>query len=187
MDTIRPEETESSERIYDGSLIAVRRDQVRLPNGGTATREIVEHPPVVAMLVTGSDGRLLMVRQYRKPVEQTLLEIPAGGIEPGESELEAVKREMREETGYEPRRVERLLTIYPTPGVSDEVMHLYRAWDLQGDGRPTEASDQLEVEWLETGAAISMARRGEIVDAKSVVAILMLESASKHNEGRGAR
>ncbi len=186
MSEITPEETIASTMVFEGSLIKLRKDTVRLNGGKTTVREIVEHAGVVAMVATDQEGALLMVRQYRKPIEQVLLEIPAGGIEEGETEMDAATREMQEETGYTPTQMERLITIHPSPGISDEVMHLYRVWGLEGDGRPTEPSDQIEVERVPIAEAAQMVRSGAISDAKTVVGILMLESASKHNEAAGA-
>jgi len=186
--TIVPEETIHSESIYRGRIIQVRVDTVQTPAGST-TREIVEHAPVVAMVALDADGNLLLVRQYRKAVEDVLLEIPAGGIEPGESREDAVRREMVEETGLEPRHIEPLCTLYPSPGMSDEVMYVYLVTDLVGDGIPTEATDQLSVMRVARAEALALIHTGRIVDAKSVAGVLMLESRSLHNESsrRGER
>jgi ADP-ribose pyrophosphatase len=176
---IHPERTLSTETCFKGSLITVRRDIVRLPNGKITKREIVEHPPVVAMLALDAAGQMLLVRQYRKPIERVLLEIPAGGVEPGEVTEDAVRREMREETGYEPGQIERLATIYPSPGYTNEVMYLYVVSNLHGDGKPTEPRDEIQVVRVPVDEAYQMVRNGDIVDAKSVVGILMLQSRSQ--------
>lgn len=170
------EETITSETVYDGGLITVRRDTVRVANGKTATREIVEHQPVVVMAPVDADGQLLFVRQYRKPIERVLIEVPAGAIESGESAEDAVRREMREETGYDPKRIEPITTIYPSPGFTDEVMHVFAVYDLEGDGQPSEPLDELQVVRVPVETAREMVRTGQISDAKSVVAVLMLKS-----------
>lgn len=185
MTGIRPEATIESEVVYHGALINVRRDTVGLPGDRTGSREIVEHPAVVAMVAVDSAGDLLLVRQYRKAVERVLLEIPAGSMESGESAEEAVRREMLEETGYTPRRIEPLAMIYPSPGISDEVMRLFVVSELEGEGKPTETSDEIIVERVPASVARDMALKGEIEDAKSIVGITMLESASLHNEVQG--
>ena len=108
----------------------MRVDTVRLPSGRETTREIVEHDDCVAVVALDADGRLLLVKQFRTAVGRELLEIPAGGIDPGESPEEAVSREMREETGYLPRKVERLGGFYSAPGYATEYLYLYLATDL---------------------------------------------------------
>ncbi len=185
MTGIHPEETVRSETVYRGHLITVRRDDVRLASGKTAEREIVEHPPVVAMIPLDEDGKLLLVRQYRKAVEQVLLELPAGSVEDGETPEEAVKREMIEETGYEPQIIRLVTDLYPSPGISTEIMHMYFVSDLKGDGQATEPADEIEVERVDVSRAADMVRHGLITDAKSMVGILMLESGSLHNEELG--
>jgi ADP-ribose pyrophosphatase len=182
---IAPEETVRSEVVYRGRLITVRRDTVRLRSGKTGEREIVEHAPVVAMIPLDEDGKLLMVRQYRKAVEQVLLELPAGSIEEGETPEDAVRREMVEETGYEPRIIRLVTDLYPSPGISDEVMHMYLVSDMTGEGHPTEPADEIEVERVDVTQAAEMVRHGLITDAKSKVGILMLESGRLHNEELG--
>lgn len=186
MPEIAPEVTVASTTVYGGSLIKVRRDTVRLPKGGTASREIVEHPPVVAIIAEDGDRNLVLVRQYRKPIEDITLEIPAGAIEPNEGAADAAHREMVEETGLDPGGLREVSTIYSSPGFSDEVMHLFYAWDLRGDGQPTESSDEIEVVRVEYENARNMVFRGEITDAKSVAGILMLESPGLHNESGAA-
>lgn len=182
MTDIAPEVTLSSEMVYDGSYISVRKDLVRTGRGATASREIVLHPAVVVMVPIDRDGNLLLVRQYRKAIEQVMLELPAGGIDDGESPEDAVRREMVEETGYEPARVRSMGTIYSSAGMSNEIMHLFLVWDLRGDGVATEPADELQVEVMSRADAKEMVLDGRINDAKSVAGILMLESASLHND-----
>ena len=180
--TIQVEETIESEMVLEGSFIRVRRDVVRTGRGRTATREIVLHPPVVVMLSLDHDGNVLLVRQYRKAIEQETLELPAGGIEEDEAVEDAVRREMVEETGYEPGRIDPLAMIYPSAGMSDELMHIFVVSDLQGDGVPSEPADELEVVRVPFAEACGMVLDGVIKDAKSVAGILMLKSRSLHNE-----
>ena len=119
------EETLSSQLIYDGRAVKLRVDSVRLSNGRQTTREIVEHSDCIAVVVIDESDNVLLVKQFRKPVENELLEIPAGGIDPGENPEEAVNRELREEIGYMPRKVQRLGGFYSTPGYSTEYLYLY--------------------------------------------------------------
>jgi ADP-ribose pyrophosphatase len=170
MPQIEPEPTLNSETAFSGHLIDVRTDTVRLPNGTTTTREIVVHPEVVGILPVTSDGRVVMVRQFRKPAEQVLLEVPAGGIDDGETPEDAVRREMVEETGYRVGSVRRLASFYTSPGFTTEYMYLYAAQDLQ-PGEPTEETDQIEVVLLTRDEAMQRLRAGEIHDAKTIIAL----------------
>jgi len=133
------EKTLSSELVYEGRAVKLRIDTVRTPGGRETTREIVEHGDCVAVIAIDADDNVLLVSQFRKPVEKELLEIPAGGIEPGEDPVECVRRELREETGYLPRKVERLGGFYSTPGYCTEYLYLYLAADLTPD--PLQAED----------------------------------------------
>jgi ADP-ribose pyrophosphatase len=167
---IEPEPTIRSETVFQGKLIDVRKDTVRLPDGKTTEREIVVHPEVIAVLPLLGDGQIVFVRQYRKAAERILLEIPAGGVEPGETPEDAVRREMIEETGYRVDGMTHLVSFYTSPGFTTELMHLYRAYDLH-PGTPTEETDQIEVVELTLAQALERLRNGEIADAKTVAAL----------------
>jgi ADP-ribose pyrophosphatase len=170
MTPIEPEETLSREVVFSGRLIQVCKETVRLPSGDVTTREIVVHPEVVAVLATLDDGRLVLVRQYRKAAGRILLEIPAGGVDDGETPDEAVRREMIEETGYRVGRAEHICSFYTSPGFTTEKMHLFRAFDLV-PGESTEDTDQIEVV-LMTPADAASCVGNEIQDAKTILAIL---------------
>ena len=124
------EKTLSSERIYDGAIIHVRRDRVLLPNGRTSVREVVEHPGGVGILAVDGDGMVLLVRQYRYAFGRTLLEIPAGKREPGEEPLVTARRELREETGVTADSWTPLGQLIASPGCYDETLYLYLAQGL---------------------------------------------------------
>ena len=132
----------SSEFIFKGRAVNLRVDTVELPDGRRTTREIVEHPECVAVIPVDGDGNILLVRQYRHAAGKSLLEIPAGGIDPGEDAEAAVRREMSEETGFSPRTVTRLGGFYSSPGFCTEYLHLYLATDLIP--RRLEAEDTAE-------------------------------------------
>jgi ADP-ribose pyrophosphatase len=170
MTDILPEKTVQSELAFQGRLIDVRVDTVRLPNGATTTREIVVHPDVVAILPVLDDGRVVLVRQYRKAAERVLLEIPAGGIDGDETPEEAVRREMIEETGYRVGGLELLHTFYTSPGFTTEKMYLFRATQLV-PGQATEETDQIEVVLLSPAEAMERVRSGEIADAKTILGV----------------
>ncbi|GAI62454.1 unnamed protein product, partial [marine sediment metagenome] len=124
------EKTLSSQLIYDGRVVKLRVDTVRMPSGRETRREIVEHRDCVAIVAVDADDNVLLVKQFRKSVEKELLEIPAGGIDPGEDPVTTVRREMQEETGYLPGKVEKLGGFYSSPGFCTEYLHLYLATDL---------------------------------------------------------
>lgn len=177
MTTIQPEETLKSETAFDGKLVKVRTDTVRLPGGKTTTREIVVHSEVVGILPVLEDGRIVFVRQFRKAAEGILLEVPAGGIDDGENAEDAVRREMVEETGYRVGALEHLYSFYTSPGFTTELMHLYRATNLT-PGQPTEETDQIEVELLTPEDAMRRLQSGEIQDAKTIIALLAAQTGS---------
>jgi len=172
MADIQPEPTLTSETVFSGHLIDVRKDTVRLPNGKTTTREIVVHPEVIGVVPVLDDGRLLLVRQFRKAASRVLLEIPAGGIDPPESPEDAVRREMEEETGYRVGSMRLLTRFYTSPGFTTELMHLYAATNLE-PGEPTENTDQIELVPLSLEESMERVKSGEMADAKSIVALLL--------------
>ncbi len=125
------EEVISSRVIFEGRILKLRVDTVRTVDGRETTREVVEHAACVAVVAVDEKGDILLVRQYRDALGKELLEIPAGGIDKGESPEAAVVREMQEETGFRPRQVTRLCGFYTTPGFCDEYLHLYLATGLE--------------------------------------------------------
>ena len=151
-----------SENIYDGVLLHVRRDTVTLPNGREAVREWVRHPGASAVLPVFEDGTVLLVRQYRYPVDRVTLEIPAGKLDsPKEDPLVCAVRELSEETGY------------TTVGFSNEYIHIYAAHDLQAGAQHTDDDEFIHVVKMPLEEAVERVKSGEIFDAKSVTAILM--------------
>jgi ADP-ribose pyrophosphatase len=167
------EETLSSEIIYRGRAIGVRVDQVQMPGGRVTTREIVEHADCVAIIAIDDSNNLLLVNQFRKPVEKELLEIPAGGIEPGENPADCVRREMREETGYLPRKVERLGGFYSTPGYCTEYLYLYLATDLVPSPLQAEDTEGVQLKRVPPDEIIGLIESGVICDAKSIAGLLI--------------
>lgn len=172
MSKIEPEPTLSSETVFSGKLIDVRKVTVRLPGGKTTVREIVVHPEVIAVVPVLDDGRLLMVRQFRKSAERILLELPAGGIDDGETPEDAVRREMVEETGYRVGSTRLLARFFTSPGYTTELMHLFEARDLT-PGEPTEETDQIEVVELALKEALQKIGGGELADAKTILGLLL--------------
>jgi ADP-ribose pyrophosphatase len=121
----------SSETVYTGRIMGLRVDEVRMPGGGTATRQVVEHPGAVAVLALDSDDRVVLIRQYRHPVQEWLIELPAGLLDvAGESPLHSAARELREEAGLLAARWDTLIDLRPSPGLSEEAIRVYLARDL---------------------------------------------------------
>lgn len=170
MVNIQPEPTVHTETVFTGRLIDVRKDTVRLPNGTTTNREIVVHPEVIAVLPLLDDGRIVMVRQFRKAAEKVLLEVPAGGVDDGETPEDAVRREMVEETGYRVGSIKKLSSFYTSPGFTTELMHLYEARGLL-PGKATEETDQIEVVLMTPEEALERVESDEIADAKTLLAL----------------
>lgn len=173
------EETISSQEIYKGRILNLRIDKVRLPGGRCTKREIVEHSDSVAIVAIDEDDNVLLVKQFRKPVERDLLEIPAGCIEEGEKPEVAVIREMREETGYRPQKVKRLGGFYSTPGFCNEYLNLYLATDLISDKLHAEDTDEIELVRMPSHEIAGLVSAGSINDAKSVIGLLLYLTSRK--------
>jgi ADP-ribose pyrophosphatase len=167
------EKTLSSQLIYEGRAVRVRVDRVRVPGGRETTREIVEHADCVAIIAVDDSNNVLLVKQFRKPVERELLEIPAGGIEPGEEPATAVQREMREETGYLPRKVERLGGFYAAPGYCTEYLHLYLASELTPSPLQAEDTESIKLTKVPLGEIPLLISSGTICDVKSIAGLLI--------------
>jgi len=166
------EKTLSSRRIYEGRAVNLRVDTVELPGGRQTTREIVEHEDCVAIVAVDDKDNVLLVKQYRKAVDKELLEIPAGGIDPGETPEDAVCREMREETGFLPRKVTRLGGFYSAPGYSNEYLYLYLATDLVSSPLEAEDTASISLVLVPVAQASGLIASGAIVDAKSIAGLL---------------
>ena len=163
-----------SSRIYKGRAIAVKVDSVEKASGKVTTREVVEHADCVAILSIDAAQSLLLVRQFRHAVARELLEIPAGSIEPGETPEQAVSRELREETGYLPRRVVKLGGFFSAPGYCTEYLHLFLATDLEHSPLEAEDTDSIELVRVRPADVRDLIVSGRISDAKSVAALASL-------------
>ncbi len=166
------EKTVSSQSIYDGKILRLRRDEVLLPNGHRSLREVVDHPGGVCVLAIDSQGRALLVRQFRYPYGQVLTELPAGKLEYGEDPDAAARRELREETGAAAGDFRSLGELYPSPGYCGEIIRMYLAKDLSfADARPDE-DEFLDVERVPFSQLVEQVLSGEIRDAKTIAAVL---------------
>lgn len=166
-----PERVVESRRIFEGRIVRLRVDTVAFPDGRSAQREVAEHAPVVVVVPLDGEGNVLLVRQFRLPVKQFLLELPAGCIDPGEGVEEAVQRELREETGQRAGRLERLAAFYASPGFCDELMHLFLATELEHSPLAGDADEDIEVVRMPLSEALALVDRGEILDAKTIVGL----------------
>ncbi|HYI15691.1 MAG TPA: NUDIX hydrolase [Thermomicrobiales bacterium] len=167
-----PEQRISSERIFDGKLLKVRVDAVRLPSGREATREVVEHPGAVAILPVTDEGKLILVRQFRYAVGRKLLEVPAGTREPGEPDDETARRELHEEVGLEAATIELLARFFISPGWCNEELVAFRATGLREIGAQPEPDEDLEIVEIDPADVPALIASGEIGDAKTITAIL---------------
>lgn len=165
----------SSEEVFAGKLLCVKRDTVRLPDGNRASREFVTHPGAVVMIAELPNGKLLFERQFRYPLNQVFLELPAGKIHSGEDILLTAKRELREETGYEAERWYHLGLIHPCIGYSDERIEIFFARGLSHLGHARDDGEFLEVHELGLAEALEAVRYGGLTDGKSVAALLWAE------------
>lgn len=165
------EPTVASEKIFQGKVITMQVDTVKLPNGDQATREIVRHPGAVAVLAVTDEERVVLVRQYRKPCDRVLLEIPAGKLEPGEEPLACAKRELLEETGYKAKEWIHLHSMFTSPGFADEYIHLYAAKELTPGDQQLDNDEFLNVLEVAPGEVEQLMERQEVADAKTITAL----------------
>ena len=162
---------------YHGVIVNVRLDEARLPDGSTAKREVVEHPGGVTVWC---------VRQYRYPFSRTLLELPAGKLEPGEAPERAAARELSEETGLSAGRLQYLGANFTSPGYSQEVLHIYLARDLHHGAAHLDPGEFLNLERYPLGALVQMALDGELCDGKTTVALLKTQLLLARERGEAA-
>ena len=163
----------SSRMVYEGRIIDVHVDEITLPGGGTALREVVDHPGAVVIAAVDNDDRIFLVRQYRHPIGRDLLELPAGTLEPGEKPLAAAKRELREEVGLEAGRWTPLPAFFSSPGFVNEGLHPFLAQDLTVV--PADPDDDEVISVVRYPLAGLLEHLDEIADAKTLATLLLLE------------
>lgn len=161
-----------TESIFEGKIFSVRKDTVELQNGHHSSREVVDHPGGVGIVAITDDNEVILVRQYRYPMELEILEIPAGKLEIGEDPYECAVRELSEETGYSAGKVVDLGAIYPSPGFCRETLYLYLALDLKEGKMHLDDNELLCVEKHDLNKLYDMIMKNEICDAKTVVGVL---------------
>jgi len=159
--------------IYQGRVVNLSVDRVRLPNGRVSELEVIRHPGAVAVVPLTAEGEVLLVRQYRYAVDQWLLEVPAGKLDPGEAPESCAVREVEEEVGVRAGRLVPLGWIWTTPGFTDEKIWLFLARDLQPGRQDLESDEVLSVVSVPLAEALAKVERGEICDGKSICALLL--------------
>lgn len=172
------EKTTTSEKIFEGKIISLQVDEVQLPNGKLAQRELVKHPGAVAVIPITKEGKLVLVRQYRKALERTLIEIPAGKIDFGEAPERTAMRELEEETGYGAKEFSYLQSFATSPGFADEIIHLYVAQELYAIEEPATGDEDEFIDVLEVSIeeAEQMVANGQIYDAKTAFAVIYVKN-----------
>ncbi|MDA8259453.1 MAG: NUDIX hydrolase [Betaproteobacteria bacterium] len=166
------EHTVASERVFDGKLLHVRRDTVRMNNGHEAVREWIAHPGAVVVVATLDNGKLLFERQFRYPLQRVFVELPAGKIDPDEHPLDTAKRELREETGHQAKFWRHLATMHPCIGYSDERIEIFWASGLIYVGHQRDHGEFLEVIEMSVADALLAVQDGEITDGKTISALM---------------
>lgn len=169
------EQRRGSELLLRGNFLEVRRDQVLLPNGGTASREYIVHPGAVAVVPLLDDGRVLLERQYRYPLARVMLEIPAGKLDPGEDPLACGQRELREETGYRAAQWARAGEIHNAAAYCDEVIHLWFARGLSLGARDLDDGEFIELCPTDEAEYERLAAHGAITDVKTLIGLQWLQ------------
>ena len=173
---VTEEKTLFSERIYEGAILNLRRDEVTVRDGRTSYREIVEHSGGVVILGITSEGKIPVVRQYRKAAGKVMLELPAGKLERGEDPAEAALRELKEETGYSAGVIKHVASFYPTVGYSDEILHVFFADELTAGETDFDENESIDILEYLPGTLYELIDSGDIDDGKTLIALLLKRS-----------
>jgi len=173
---MKPEKTLATQQIYQGHAVNMRVDTVEKAGSKKTTRDVVEHSDCIAVVAIDEQDNVLLVRQFRYPVDRFLLEIPAGGIDSGEEPIDSVRRELQEEIGYLPRKIDKLGGFYSIPGYGTEYLHCFVATDLVPGRLMAEDTEDIELVRVSPDEIPRLITSGEICDAKSIAALLMFLS-----------
>lgn len=163
-------------RVYSGKVLDFYVDDVLMPNNKAATREYTSHPGAVAV-IPFLPGRkeIILVRQYRYPVDKMTLEIPAGKLSKGENIVSCARRELEEETGYAAGRLKKILSFYPSTAFSTEILHIFVAYDLKKTAPRPDDDEFIKIKKVKYSSAVKMVETGKIQDAKSIIGLLYLK------------
>jgi len=175
-----PEKVISSKRLFSGKVFSLRED-VLSSAGREYVRQVVEHPGAVAVLPLLDAEKLVLIRQWRHAANRFLLEIPAGTLEPGEDLETCAARELEEETGFRAERLQKLSSFFVAPGYSSEEIHLFLGRGLRRSSSRPEEDEHIRLEITKLSDAVEMIRRGEIIDAKTVIALLIFKQFQDGN------
>ena len=170
---IHIEKTIKSEIVYEGKIFNIRRDYVHISETKSSTRDIVVHNGAAAAVVIKDDGKLVMVKQYRKPMEAVILEIPAGKLEKGETPEEAIRREIEEETGYKAKKIELLTKMNPAAAYTTEIITIFIASELTKGKTNFDFDEGIEIVEMDIDDIYKMIMSGDIIDAKTIIGVLM--------------
>jgi len=171
--------TVKTDYAYEGKILNLRVAEILLPNGLEAHCEIVEHNGVVAIIPFVNEGRIVLIKQYRHAIEEEILEIPAGLLEPGEDIYKCAARELTEETGFKAARLEKLAEFYPAPEFSNQLTYIFKATCLEQVGAKLDEDEFLEVITMGLDEAIELIAEGRIRDSKTIIGLLFLKEGIK--------
>lgn len=175
------EKTVSTKKIFDGKIIKLFYDKVMLPNNKIATREKVWHPGAVAIVPVTEENEVLLIKQFRYPVKEVLIEIPAGKLDNCETPMDCAKRELREEVGAIEGKLIHMSSFHTTPGFSSEFLHLYLAINFKRKQNNPDDDEFLQIIKIPLKVAVNWVFEGKIKDAKSIIGILMTNTYFKNN------
>jgi ADP-ribose pyrophosphatase len=170
--SIKKESKTSGEIIYSGNILKLHRDEVEFPDKHKSIREVVEHSGGVSVIAENDEGKVILIKQYRYPVDEVIYEIPAGKLEEDEEVAECALRELREETGYQAEKIEEIFRFYPTPGYSTETIYIYKAENLEYVGRELDEGEYIEVVPKSRQELKELYNEGAIKDSKTLIAVM---------------
>lgn len=169
---IKKEVKITGKTIYDGNILKLYQDQVEFPNKLKSEREVVEHSGGVSVLAEDNEGKILLIKQYRYPIDEIIYEIPAGKLEKNEKPEECAQRELREETGYKAAEFKKLFEFFPTPGYSTEKIYIYQAKNLEFVGKDLEEGEYIELVPKTKEQLKELFKSGKIKDSKTLIAVM---------------
>jgi len=172
----------SSKCVFSGCLLNVYKDAVLLPSGNQSTREYIKHPGASVVIPYLGDGYIIMVKQFRYPVNAVMLELPAGKIDPGESPEDTIQRELAEETGYHPKSLKPICRIHTCVGYSNELLHLFWADNLQERKLAADDDETIEIIEISTEKVFELVLNGQITDAKTLIGLFWLKEIFQNPE-----
>jgi len=176
------EHTIDSNKVFSGRLLHVYKDTVLLPTGNQSTREYIKHPGAAVVVPYPGNGYIIMVKQFRYPVNAVVLELPAGKIDPGETPEDTIQRELAEETGYRAEFLKSICQIHTCVGYSDELLHLFWAGNLQECKLSADDDETIEIIKIPAEEAIALALNGKITDAKTLIGLFWLKEIFQNPE-----